>query len=62
MTPIAGVNKNVENINNNYYLFQEVCSKDESLCYDGLDRHKLCCYICEGGERIIKSRYADFPW
>lgn len=62
MTPIAGVNKNVENINNNYYLFQEVCSKDESLCYDGLDRHKLCCYICKDNEKIIKSRYADFPW
>lgn len=62
MRPFAGVNKNIENPKFNYLLFQEKCTKDKLDCYDGLDRHKLCCYICEGGERIIKSRYADFPW
>ncbi len=62
MRPFAGVNKNIENPKYNYLLFQEKCTKDKLDCYDGLDRHKLCCYICEGGERIIKSRYADFPW
>ena len=62
MRPFAGVNKNIDNPKFNYCLFQEKCTKDKLDCYDGLDRHKLCCYICEGGERIIKSRYADFPW
>ena len=38
------------------------CTKDKLDCYDGLDRHNLCCYIYEGNERLIKSRYADFPW
>ena len=62
MRPFAGINKNIDNPKFNYQLFQEKCTKDKLDCYDGLDRHKLCCYICEGGERIIKSRYADFPW
>lgn len=62
MRPFAGINKNIDNPKFNYLLFQEKCTKDKLDCYDGLDRHKLCCYICEGGERIIKSRYADFPW
>ena len=62
MRPFAGINKNIDNPKFSYQLFQEKCTKDKLDCYDGLDRHKLCCYICEGGERIIKSRYADFPW
>ena len=62
MRPFAGLNKNVENPKFDYYLFQEKCTKEKLDCYDGLDRHKLCCYICQGGERVIKSRYADFPW
>ena len=60
--PYAGMNRNVENKKYNYYLFQEVCSKNKNECYDGLDKYKLCCYICDGGERVIKSRYSDFPW
>ena len=60
--PFAGINKNLENPKFNYNLFQEKCTKDKLDCYDGLDRHNLCCYIYEGNEKIIKSRYADFPW
>ena len=55
-------NKNIDNPKFNYCLFQEKCTKDKLDCYDGLDRHNLCCYIYEGNERLIKSRYADFPW
>ena len=62
MRPYAGINKNIENPKFNYHLFQEKCTKDKLDCYDGLDRHNLCCYIYEGNERLIKSRYADFPW
>ena len=45
-----------------YYLFQEKCNKDKNNCSDGLDRYGLCCYICDNDKKLIKSRYADFPW
>lgn len=53
-----GLNKG----NYNYYLFQEKCEKDKNMCYDGLDRYGLCCFIYDHDKEIIKSRYADFPW
>lgn len=31
-------------------------------CADGLDRHKLCCFITERCEKIFKTRYSDYPW
>jgi hypothetical protein len=46
---------------NTYYLFTENCDKTNK-CYDGLDRHKFCCYVMNGNNTIIKSRYSDFPW
>ena len=44
----------------NYLLFQEICTKKASDCKDGLDRYGKCCNITRNGQRIIKTRYADF--
>lgn len=47
----------------NYSLFTETCSKKNAdLCYDGFDRYGLCCNIFFNKKRIIKTRYADYPW
>ena len=51
-----GVNKN------NIFLFKEMCSKNPKDCYDGLDRLKYCSYITLHNQRVIKTRYADYPW
>lgn len=56
-----GHNKNLVN-NFDYYLFQEKCSRNSEDCYDGLDRYGSCCFIINKNEKIIKTRYADFPW
>ena len=46
-----------------YYEFNEKCSSsDSSKCYDGFDRHKLCCNIFDKDEIVIKARYSDYPW
>jgi hypothetical protein len=58
--PTAGLNDT--NDTYPYYLFTEKCSKDKNKCKDGLDRYGLCCYVYDGNERMIKSRYSDFPW
>lgn len=47
---------------NRLYLFKEQCSRERDKCHDGLDRYKLCCFIQDHTEDVIKSRYADFPW
>ena len=57
-----GLNENKSNDKFNYYLFEERCSRNKEDCYDGLDRHKMCCYVFDNDERIFKTRYADFPW
>ena len=59
-TPKAGLNETDQTYP--YYLFTEKCSKNKDKCYDGLDRYGLCCYVHDDNERMIKSRYADFPW
>lgn len=46
----------------NIYLFKEKCTRNSNECYDGLDRHKFCCYIYDKGKKIFKSRYSDYPW
>ena len=46
----------------NYYLFLEKCTNRAGDCYDGLDKHKLCCNVYHDNKKIIKTRYADFPW
>tara|TARA_B100001027_G_scaffold215135_1_gene188515 strand:- start:2560 stop:3267 length:708 start_codon:yes stop_codon:yes gene_type:complete len=44
-----------------YYLFKEECSQNASDCYDGLDRHGLCCFSYNHQkEKNFKNRYADF--
>ena len=58
--PPSGLNDGVDTYP--YYLFTEKCSKDRNKCKDGLDRYGLCCYVYDGNERMIKSRYSDFPW
>jgi hypothetical protein len=47
---------------NTFYFFQEICSPYAKDCPDGLDRYNLCCYIHDGSEKVIKTRYSDFPW
>ena len=51
------IDKNID-----YYLFTEKCNKNANDCYDGLDKYGLCCFVWDGGEKIIKTRYADYPW
>jgi len=62
----------------NYYLFEEIATRDANQCYDGLDRHGYCSYILDLGKnqddddgdddvineqkKIFKTRYADYPW
>jgi hypothetical protein len=46
----------------NLYLFYEKCSTKACDCYDGLDRYNRCCYIYNNNEKIIKTRYSDYPW
>jgi mannosyltransferase OCH1-like enzyme len=45
-----------------YKLFTEVCDRDAEQCHDGPDRYGLCCRITLEGQRVIKTRYSDFPW
>ena len=61
-TPRAGININKVNPMFNYYLLVEKCSKSPKDCYDKLDRYGLCCYVTDKGQKLIKSRYSDFPW
>jgi hypothetical protein len=46
----------------NYTLFTEICSKNSQDCHDGLDRYGFCCNVFYKGKKIIKTRYADYPW
>ena len=46
----------------NLYLFEEKCTKNPNDCEDGLDWRKRCCYIYDKNNKIIKTRYADYPW
>jgi mannosyltransferase OCH1-like enzyme len=48
--------------NQNFFLFEEKCSNNPTLCYDGLDRYGLCCFVYNNNEKIIKSRYSSYPW
>lgn len=45
-----------------YYLYQERVDRDPSGCYDGIDRWGWCAWIFNGSKKVIKVRYADFPW
>ena len=48
--------------NSDVFLFKEDCSDKKNACYDGLDRYGFCCFVTYNGERVIKTRYADYPW
>jgi hypothetical protein len=60
--PKNGLNINLKNGEFNYYLFKEFCNRNENSCYDGLDKHNLCCYVYNKNKKIFKTRYSDFPW
>ena len=60
---LEGFNRNLQNSNYDFYLFREICSENADDCYDKLDRRNLCCYIYNvDREKIIKTRYSDYPW
>lgn len=46
----------------NLYLFEEKCTRNVEDCEDGLDKYKRCCYVYDNNEKIIKTRYSDYPW
>ena len=53
--------------NKDVFLFQEMCSTSDELCYDGTDRHGVCCHHSlsadfDTNNFVIKTRYADYPW
>jgi len=52
----------VQGTRHNYFLYKEVCTKNPKDCSDGLDRYGICCNIFLNGEKMIKSRYSDYPW
>jgi hypothetical protein len=33
-----------------------------SECHDGPDKYGGCFFIFDNGRKVIKSRYADYPW
>lgn len=57
----SGPNRSI-NSHLTYELFQEKCNHNSKDCVDGLDRYGYCCYIYRNNKKIIKTRYADFPW
>jgi len=56
-----GYNKDFYN-KYNLYLFMEKCSNQQKECKTGLDKYGLCCYVYDNNKKIIKTRYADYPW
>lgn len=46
----------------NFFIFDDRCSRDASSCYDGLDKYGLCCFVYHKEEKIMKARYASYPW
>lgn len=47
--------------NATFYLFQEK-EVARSECPGGVDRYGLCVYIFDGEEKMIKTRFAQYPW
>jgi mannosyltransferase OCH1-like enzyme len=43
------------------YLFEEK-GYNKKVCYDGNDRHGGCFFITDNNKKIVKCRYADYPW
>ena len=57
--PSEGLNQGRKH---SYMLYRERCAKNADKCSDGLDRYGMCCNVTLGGERVIKTRYSDYPW
>ena len=57
LTPGFNKMKDIPNI----YLFQEQNFNKEE-CENKLDRYNFCCYITDKKNKIIRTRYSDFPW
>ena len=57
--PLEGRNQGLKHA---YMLYRERCTKNAAMCSDGLDRYGMCCNVTLGGERVIKTRYSDYPW
>ena len=61
-------NKRLENakikMNNtpDIYLIQELCTRNKNHCYDNLDRYGVCCFMYDNHEKVIKTRYSEYPW
>ena len=57
------IGDNFTNNKFNYHLFKEQCV-NKNLCVDDIpDRYNVCCNIYdEFNNKIIKTRYSDFPW
>lgn len=60
-TPIT-LSKTLNSKFGRVYFFNEIYTKNESDCPDGLDRHGFCSYIYDNNKKIIKVRYSDYPW
>ena len=43
-----------------YFLFEER-ERPIDECYDGKDKYNSCYFIFQGGERVMKTRYAEYP-
>lgn len=52
---------NIDKNNNKFYLFNEIL-KNPSDCKDKLDQYGFCSYIYDNDNKIIKTRYSDYPW
>lgn len=55
----AGLNK-MKDIPN-VYLYMEN-SYVKKYCENKLDRYGLCTFITDKGEKLIRTRYSDYPW
>ena len=63
-TLIGGLNRAKDNSTTNpfdYFLFEEK-KREISECYDGPDRYGGCYFIFHGSDKVMKTRYADYPW
>jgi hypothetical protein len=56
-----GVYSSKKNPQLRYCLFQEISSPILD-CYDGIDKANGCYFTEWKGKRILKNRYADYPW
>lgn len=45
-----------------WHLFQERCSSDNTACNGQLDRYGLCCNVYDGSRVVMGSRYPRFPF